>query len=363
MSHTKFTSLEKRHKKRTEGVENIIHDRDFKMFGSKVVILIFVLSAVLAEDDFKKCADYFDFVNEKLVLVKNEDFVEKIDKESVKLDVIVGKGLNVNFASTLKLFECKKNNPNDSTLCKYQVGSKSFGKIQSAYHNGNLVCGPAEKGSQKSRSRRATEEITCGESAFVPEVKSLVKGGSDFKPGSWPWMAALFNNLQFICGGSIISERVILTSAHCIQDKSENEPISPEQSNFVVGKHNLKARHEKGFKIMAIERFVMNPGWKPNRRNYDADIAVAILQTPLTYQHNIKPICLGPETEATSEIFGLKGVVAGWGYSEEKSLNVGIPRIVEIPIINDDTCIEENDLLNYIMTYRTFCTAGNLGKV
>jgi hypothetical protein len=114
---------------------------------------------------------------------------------------------------------------------------------------------------------------------------------------------------------------------------------------------------------MAIEKFVMNPGWKPNRRNYDADIAVAILQTSLSYQHNIKPICLGPHTEDTSELFGLKGVVAGWGYSEEKNLNVGLPRIVEIPIINDDTCIEENDLLNYIMTYRTFCTAGNLGKV
>jgi hypothetical protein len=53
----------------------------------------------------------------------------------------------------------KKNSPNDSTLCKYQVGSKSFGKIQSAYHNGNLYCGPAKRKSENVSSRRETEAI------------------------------------------------------------------------------------------------------------------------------------------------------------------------------------------------------------
>jgi hypothetical protein len=333
------------------------------MIGSNVVIFILALSAISAGEDFKKCSSYFDFINNKTVYIKNADFLDEVNKKAINLDVIVEKGLNINFETTFKLFDCKNNTSNNSTICRYRFKMETFGKIQSASHNGNLVCGPPKREPKKARSRRSTEEITCGESAFDPQVQSLVKGGADFKAGSWPWMAALFNNLQYICGGSIISERVILTAAHCIQDKSENEPISPEESNFVVGKHNLKARHEKGFKIMAIERFVMNPGWKPNRRNYDADIAVAILQTPLIYKHNIQPICLGPQTEDTSELFGLQGVVAGWGYIEEKNINVGIPRIVEIPIINDDTCVEENDFLSYVMSHRTFCTARNLGKV
>jgi hypothetical protein len=169
--------------------------------------------------------------------------VKKINWKNTSLEVIVDRGLNGSFSkSLLKLFECKKSNINNSMLCKYQAGSNSFEKIQSAYHNNNLVCGPPEKRSQKakSRRRRATEEVTCGESAFLPQVQSLVTGGSDFKAGSWPWMAALMFNFQYKCGGSIISERVILTAAHCIQDKSDNVPISPEHSHLVVGKHNLK---------------------------------------------------------------------------------------------------------------------------
>lgn len=33
--------------------------------------------------------------------------------------------------------------------------------------------------------------------------------------GQFPWMTAIFFRGQFICGGSIISDRVIVTAAHC----------------------------------------------------------------------------------------------------------------------------------------------------
>jgi hypothetical protein len=59
-------------------------------------------------------------------------------------------------------------------------------------------------------------QINCGESTFHPEVVSLIKGGSNFKPGTFPWIAALFNNLDFICGGSIVSEKIIVTGIYLL---------------------------------------------------------------------------------------------------------------------------------------------------
>ena len=34
--------------------------------------------------------------------------------------------------------------------------------------------------------------------------------------GEWPWIAALMNNGRQFCGGSLITDRHILTAAHCV---------------------------------------------------------------------------------------------------------------------------------------------------
>ncbi len=158
-----------------------------------------------------------------------------------------------------------------------------------------------------------------------------------------------------------VSEKVILTAAHCIQDKSQDDPTEPQSSAFIVGKHDLNSRSEKGFQLNTIEKFVMHSNWNPLSPLYDADIAVAILFRPITYTKYIKPICLGP-ARPNQKLEGRNGVVAGWGYLSDTNLKIGQPRIVEVPIISRDECIRSESNFKFIMTGRGFCTAGNLGR-
>lgn len=68
-------------------------------------------------------------------------------------------------------------------------------------------------------SRLVTPAEGCGVST-VPHNR--VVGGVPAKKGGWPWMALVgyknsLGEVSFKCGGSIISNRHVLTAAHCIR--------------------------------------------------------------------------------------------------------------------------------------------------
>jgi secreted trypsin-like serine protease len=54
-------------------------------------------------------------------------------------------------------------------------------------------------------------------------VRGLIFGGEKTKTGEFPHMAALGRNtsigVEFKCGGSLISDRFVLTVAHCGKSK------------------------------------------------------------------------------------------------------------------------------------------------
>ena len=49
-----------------------------------------------------------------------------------------------------------------------------------------------------------------------PEEESRIVGGQDADQHEWPWIVSLEKSGKHFCGGSIISEKVVLTAAHCI---------------------------------------------------------------------------------------------------------------------------------------------------
>ena len=45
-----------------------------------------------------------------------------------------------------------------------------------------------------------------------------IQGGAPADEGEWPWMAALLRDgTDQFCGGVLVSDRHILTVAHCVQ--------------------------------------------------------------------------------------------------------------------------------------------------
>ncbi|KFO95739.1 Kallikrein-13, partial [Calypte anna] len=127
--------------------------------------------------------------------------------------------------------------------------------------------------------------------------ETRVVGGKDCVPHSQPWQAAILDMNKLYCGGVLVSERWVVTAAHC---------TTPGITSVRLGKHSLY-RWEPGEMRKMVEKSVPHPSYDANTK--DNDIMMLKLLTPVTLTDRIQPIpvasCLAqPGTTCTT---------SGWG--------------------------------------------------
>ena len=148
----------------------------------------------------------------------------------------------------------------------------------------------------------ATTECDCGIS-----MMNRVVFGEDAQKGQYPWMVGVeirTRSLNIYCGGSIIGPRSILTTAHCLFKNGTSERFSPSNTWILVGKHHIG----KGISY-PVKSFAYPRNYNPKYPT-EEDIAIITMKSPLSFDENAFPICIGAykDESSFSKLF-----VAGWG--------------------------------------------------
>ncbi|KAF2904864.1 hypothetical protein ILUMI_01311, partial [Ignelater luminosus] len=162
-----------------------------------------------------------------------------------------------------------------------------------------------------------------------------VVGGKAAAFGEFPWQVlvrestwlGLFTKNK--CGGVLISNRYVMTAAHC-------QPGFLASLVAVLGEHDISGEREvKRSLSRNVKRVVVH-------RQYDAatfenDLALLELEHPVQFDEHIVPICLPREGE---DFTGRMATVTGWG---RLKYGGGIPSIlqeVQVPIMENQVCQE-----------------------
>ncbi|XP_055621206.1 elastase-1-like [Toxorhynchites rutilus septentrionalis] len=170
------------------------------------------------------------------------------------------------------------------------------------------------------------------------KTRSLITNTYEVQPGDYPWHAAVYlvsPVKQYICGGTLVGQNVVITSAHCVMNPGLTQARPIEDLVVQVGKHQLNARSGTEQEI-GLSSIIVPNGFSALR--HDHDIALLITVSAVIFGKYVQPACL-----PMFSLIGNKtvGTIVGWGFTEQNTVS-NVLRAANAPIVSRDTCAQSN---------------------
>ncbi|XP_077300248.1 phenoloxidase-activating factor 3-like [Arctopsyche grandis] len=176
---------------------------------------------------------------------------------------------------------------------------------------------------------------------------NIIAYGKNAEIGQFPWMTVLGYNvngtIHYFCGGTLISDKYILTAAHCTKVGSHIPTIAR------LGEWNISSDVDcvglKGRDLycatpvvdVEIEHIISHDGFGDSTLpSFQNDIALLRLKNEVKYTEFISSICLGPDIYQFS---GTRYIISGWGLTEKNpDILSPVLQFTEISYYDFNTC-------------------------
>ncbi|EDS39615.1 serine protease [Culex quinquefasciatus] len=182
----------------------------------------------------------------------------------------------------------------------------------------------------------ATGDQRCG--VRQDKTRSLITAGHNVQPGDYPWHAAIYQVLplkHYICGGTLVGQSVVITSAHCVAVPGRRVARSIDELVVQLGKHllNVRSDSEQEYGLSSI---IVHEGFTGD--NHGHDVALLITKDPVRYGKFVQPACLPTFSLANDRVVG---TIVGWGYTEQSAVSNSL-KAAGAPIVSQELCRSSN---------------------
>ncbi|CAH1710302.1 venom protease [Aphis gossypii] len=188
-------------------------------------------------------------------------------------------------------------------------------------------------------SIKLPSQKTCGRSN---SSHVRIVGGNPAELGAWPWMTALGyrdlnrpnSDYQWLCGGTLISERYVITAAHCTVGIG-NRKLAVAH----LGDLNLDPTVDDGSRPIDIPITRVITHEKYNAQEFTNDIALLKLENNVRFNQFIQPICLPILSHhRANKLVKSVPFVAGWGATSFRGPSSTTLMEIQIPVLDNSEC-------------------------
>jgi len=239
-----------------------------------------------------------------------------------------------------------RSNPDPTPTSMFSSRSGVSDSSQSSLDS-DCLCGLAKRGGS---AKRAPPSLG---------IDVMIVGGVETEVNEYPWQVFISITTKssssiFRCGGSVISNRWIISAAHCFAEGRGVEDLS--SVTVTLGDHDITTESESDSltRDVPLNNIYVHPWYRHNNGVQNHDYALIQLDFTIdwaTYP-NIRPICLPalPFSEFN------KAIASGWGMTipEVPSFPDKLQE-VEIRVISNAEC---NNIYGGVITDVMIC-AGN----
>ncbi|XP_066262338.1 transmembrane protease serine 9-like [Euwallacea similis] len=160
-----------------------------------------------------------------------------------------------------------------------------------------------------------------------------ITGGVNTGVNEFPFMVALIYNSNMWCGGSLISDRFVLSAAHCVVNKKATDFA------LLVGDHDITTGSDTpDSAIYQVSAYEIHPNYDISSQKND----IALLQssTQIYFGLSVGPVCL-PLKYTYQSFAGQPVTLIGWGQTEFGGQISNVLQKTQVNVISNSQCASQ----------------------